>query len=584
MQIDRPTEGAKYNPKTGNYELPLGYYGLYCYENELQQDFKMTDRLVLTDDKIYIYFDYNEEIVDYVRQLPQRSWNNKEKRWETEINLKNIEEILKMVYKYDFIVDKRIYKLKEELEKDIEKSKSIKSDIEVEGLNLKLMPFQKAGVEYATRKKRTFIADEVGLGKTVQAISTIHELNSYPILILCPSFLKLNWQKEYKKWLKEDKEIHIINGMDSYKLPKADIYIINYYIISSHVKELKKLNLEGLIADESHALKSYNSQRTKAVQKLIEHSNIPVRLLLSATPIKNRPKEYIPQLKILDRLDDLGGFWNFTGRYCDRKKTHFGLDIDGRSNLVELNERLRETCFIRRKKEQVLDELPPVNRVEVNLEIDNRSNYEQAEKDIINWLEKNEGMEKAIRARYAETMVQISKLRELSAKGKFDNAVKWIKEFLETGEKLIVFGHHISITEKLSEEFNCLKITGNTTEEEKDKAVEDFQNTDKQLIVISLQAGSEGITLTKASNVCFMEMGWGYTDIVQAEGRAYGRLNDIHGLNSYFLVGENTIDEQMLSIINKKKEIVKQATDGEGKNEGKSMLKGTLNYIKKKHT
>lgn len=585
--VPKKIEGAKYDPKTRQYKIRIDQYGLYCYKQRIEQNTSFTDKNIVLIDKntIAIHFKYDEYLIEKVKEIPGRKWNNKDKRWEVKASLPNIKETLKFARDHSFNVDKNIYAKKEELDQEVKKSKSINSDIVVEGLNLNLRPFQKAGVEYATQKKRTFIADEVGLGKTVQAIATVNELNAYPVLVICPAFLKINWKEEYKKWLEDDKKIKIINGTDNETLQEADIYIINYYIIKDNLKLLKKINFGALIADESHNLKGYKSIRTKAVKELTEDMNIPVRLLLSATPIKNKPKEYIPQLEILDRLDDLGGFWNFTGRYCDRQKTSFGLDINGSTNLEELNQRLREVGFIRRSKSQVLSELPPVNRSKVYMEIDNRASYEEAERDIFNWLKKHESLKKAMKAKGAEVMVRIAKLRKLSAEGKLSNAYKWIKEFLETGEKLILFGHHISITEKIADDFNCLKITGNTTDEEKDKAVKAFQNDEnEQLIVISIQAGSEGITLTEASNVAFLEFGWTSTEHDQAEGRAYGRLNDVHGLNSYFLVGENTIDESILHLIEQKREIVDKATNGYSEEQEKEgMLNQSLNYLENKY-
>lgn len=931
FEVDEYIEGAKYDPKTKQYTLAIHLYGLYCYEKEVEQYTSFTDKNIKLDEDIVIYFDYDEDLIEKVKEIPGRKWDNTEKRWELKPSLSNIQNVVKFARDNEFNVHKEVYALKDKLEKEVEKSKAIDSNIEIDGLNLKLRPFQKAGVDYAINKKRTFIADQVGLGKdqpldaklltpngwvtmgeiqvgdyvigsdgkptkvigvypqglndvyevifndgsstecgkhhlwnvntsdrnaqnrpyqtkelieikddlfksdnqskrfiplvapiemekkdlpidpyvlgvllgdgelsiksrvklsntnqqlinifkkrlpkgiklrheqkgeysitdmknhnnrildslrelnlqgcksyqkfipkiylqgsikqrqallqglldtdgyafkgrnlfyssskrmckqvlqliqslggvgrskvknkkpkytykgevrigrpayqvsaikvpksislnkltknkkrlddkrfepsramkevnyigkkqtqcisvnaddglyvtddhivthnTVQAIATINQLNAYPALIICPAFLKINWKEEYKKWLEDDKEIVIIDGTKNKKLPKADIYIINYYIIKDNLTLLKKLNFSSLICDESHNLKGYKSQRTKAVKKLVKALDIPVRLLLSATPIKNKPKEYIPQLEILDRLEDLGGFWNFTGRYCDRKKTNFGMDINGASNLEELNQRLREVGFIRRKKSQVLKELPPVNRSRVWIEIDNRSSYEEAERDIFNWLKKNEGLKKALKARGAEVMVKIAKLRKLSAQGKKKNAYKWINEFLETGEKLILFAHHIDITESIAADFNCLKITGNTTDEEKDQAVKQFQNDpNKKLIVISIQAGSEGITLTEAQSVAFLEFGWTPAEHDQAEGRAYGRLNDIHGLNSYYLVGKDTIDESILNIIDNKREIVDKATDGEINEENKEgMLRESLNYLKNKY-
>ena len=412
---------------------------------------------------------------------------------------------------------------------------------------------------------------------------TVEKNNAYPVIVICPAFLKINWKKEYRKWLDKDLKITIIEGETNKEIPKSDVYIINYSILHHNIKLLKELELNSIIIDEIHYCSNHKSIRTKTIKDLVNTTNPKIRLGLSATPVKNKPKELIPQLEILGKLEEMGGFWNFTGRYCRRRKTEFGINIDGKSNLEELHNRLRSVGYIRRKKSQVLEELPPVNRVQIPVEIDNRNDYNKAKEDIIQWIEDNEGKEKAMRALYAETMVRISKLRELTAKGKLKNSIRWIKEFLDTGEKLIVFAHHKSITDKVAEEFNCLKITGKVSDKDKEKAVEKFQNDEEeQLIVISLQAGSEGLTLTASSNIVFLEMGWTSVMNDQAEGRAYGRLNDVHGLNSYYLVGENTIDEYMLRIIEEKREMTDKVIDGEHKEENKirrEVIGSILDYL-----
>jgi len=592
-------DSRRYNPKTKNWIIPSDR--LESLEKKLEgynirKEFKAEEievsnekQLILNEENVYIYFPYNETILDAVRALPNRKWNGDEKRWEATINKPNIDKLIKLGEKFGFHIDPELYELQEEYANQLEISQAVDADIKIEGLSkdLELMPFQKAGVKYAVNKKRTIIADEVGLGKTVQAIATVQKTDTYPVLVVCPAFLKLNWRKEYRKWLEEDLDITIIDGRENDKIKKdSDVYIINYSIIHHNIDILKKLNLRGLIVDESHYIKNHKAKRTKAVQKLAKNMDFDVRLLLSATPIKNRPKELIAQLKVLDKLDSMGGFWRFVHRYCNAHKTAFGLDVDGASNLEELHERLRTECMIRREKKNVLEELPPVNRTSIPIEISNMSEYRDAERDIIDYIRRNSGTKKAYKAMKAEMIVRLNKLRGLSAKGKLDEVEKWINDFLETGEKLIVFAHHKSVTEELADRFDALKITGNTSDEQKDEAVEAFQNNpDEKLIVISLQAGSEGITLTEASNVAFVEFGWTPTDHEQAEGRAYGRLNDIHGLNSYYFTAEDTIDEYVLNMIEEKREVISKTTRGEAVESEQiksSIIEDTLKHLAEK--
>ena len=144
---------------------------------------------------------------------------------------------------------------------------------------------------------------------------------------------------------------------------------------------------KAVVLDESHYIKNYKAQRTKNVTEI--GKNAAIKLCLTGTPILNRPQELLSQLGFLDRLDDMGGFWHFAERYCNAQKTQWGWDFSGASHLEELNEKLRQHCYIRRNKADVLKELPPKQRTFVPVEITNRRDYGKAERDFFGWLKKH---------------------------------------------------------------------------------------------------------------------------------------------------------------------------------------------------
>lgn len=577
--------GRRFDGKSKNWFIPLNKQAIDEMKNFVSEyEFFITKkaeekiekaknknprRVCINDDKITVKFPYDKDLVSVVKNIDstKRKWNSSKKRWEFDINIKNCESVINFAEENDFDVADEVYDRYDKCKTNIENSQAESADINIDigDESLELRPFQKAGVRYALEKEKTFIADEVGLGKTVQALSVIEAKNAFPVLIICPATLKLNWKKEIEKWISPifSVSINIINGRDNQEIEEADIQIINYDILHNNIKLLKDIAFEGLIVDESHKIKNHKAKRTKAVLKLVEEQNIPIRLLLSATPIKNRPRELISQLNVLGRLDDLGGFWRFANRYCNAEKTRWGLDMDGAGNLDEMNKILREKCFVRREKAEVLNELPEKVRTPVPMEIKNRGEYEDARRSIITYLADKEGEEEAKRAIRAEVLVKINKLKEIVAEGKFNNVVNWVRDFLESEEKLVLFAHHRSMTERLADEFDALRIVGGMEGVDKDRAVERFQNEDNEkLIVISLQAGGEGLTLTESSNVAFAEFGWTPTEHEQAEGRCYGRLNDVHSINSWFLIAENTIEEEILELIEKKEDIFDKAIRG----------------------
>jgi SNF2 family DNA or RNA helicase len=280
--------------------------------------------------------------------------------------------------------------------------------------------------------------------------------------------------------------------------------------------------------------------------------------------------------------------------------------MGGASNLSELNERMRATCYVRRNKADVLKELPAKQRADIVVEIDNRREYQRAESDLINWLgdraesdaeflasiahlseaeqrdakdERRESAEQ--RAAQAEQLVRIEALKQLSARGKMKAAIDWIESFLETGEKLVLFAHHVEIVEALAEKFSAPNITGSTPIERRQEYVDRFQNDpDCKLIVLNIRAGGVGLTLTAASNVAFVELDWTPAAHDQAEDRTH-RIGQSDNVTAWYLLGENTIDQEIAALISKKRAVVDAATDG-GTVENVSILKDLVNSLRGK--
>ena len=456
----------------------------------------------------------------------------------------------------------------------------------IEGLRGELMPFQKEGVAYALQKKRTFIADEMGLGKTVQAIATLQAAQAYPAVIITPSVVKLNWEREARRWLPEDREIHAVkNGKDLDTIENSDVVIINYELVSKMMDSLMERPFRMLIMDESHYAKNPKSQRTKAISTLSK--GVEYILLLSGTPLLNRPCELISQLKIMGRLREFGGWSGFVHKYCDAVKTRFGWDISGSSNLKELNAKLRNTCYIRRNKKAVLKDLPDKRRSEVVFELPAKSIkvYKKAKDDLVSYLRDNldKSEEEIERAKKAEALVKIEVLKQVSAQLKLEQATEWIHDFLETGEKLLVFMTHHEMVDTLKKEFpDAITITGDTSTEDKQAAIDKFQNDpNTKLALLGLKAANIGITMTAASNVAFLELGWTPSEMEQAEDRVY-RIGQKNSVNVWYLLAADTIDMQIASLIDRKHLVTKATADGKDLQASDGILKELIKELLKK--
>lgn len=480
------------------------------------------------------------------------------------------------------------------------------SDFEAQRLGGTLRDFQRAGADYIARNSGgVLMADEMGLGKTIQALAAVESRERFPLLIVSPAVVKYNWYHESVKWLGH-RSINVMDG--SSPMEYNEITIINYDLLEKRFNDLDSVVWHTIIFDESHYLKNYKAARTKAATLLAAHAES--RILLSGTPILNRPQELISQLIVMDKIHLFGGFWPFVNRYCKAKRTRFGWDFSGAANLEELNKKLRESCMIRREKREVLSELPEKTRADLWVNINNRPEYTKAENDLIEYLktdaiikaaamaeinektqteferlilagstnpaatlesqefrrgliaEYREGV--AQKAARAETLVKIGVLKQIAARGKIDAARAWIKNFFENGKtKLVVFAWHKFIIDSLADEFKCATITGETGAEEKTRAVADFQNDPNiKMLVCNIQAGGVGITLTAADSSLFLELGWNPGLMDQAEDRIHRIGQEADAVTIYRMLAESTIDRGVLEMIEAKRGDIENAVDG----------------------
>lgn len=461
----------------------------------------------------------------------------------------------------------------------------------------KIMDFQHESISYALEKKRTFIADSMGTGKTISALVTIDTAKVYPVIIVCPASLKRNWSYEILHWLDAlETDIYTISGKDSRNktklkaLQKAKFIIINYDILSAWTTELLKLNAKSLINDECHALKHKSSARSKAAKKLASNPYTRYILNLSGTPITNKPSDLINQLDILNRLNDLGGWQKFVLHYCKAYKKQvtrdrWVWDVSGASNLGELNSELRRACLIRHEKADVLKELPDKQHTIILVEPDNLKEYKLAEEDIIAFVQENAAknkqfleeinhlpeyiQEQAIfeqtqevieRTKRGEALAQIEILRQLAVKGKIAQAKEWIDNFLESGEKLLVFADHIEIQKLLLEIYpDAAHILGEDDLVTRDINVQRIQtDPDCNTGILSIKAAGVGLTLTSFNNALFIEHTWSPSEIEQACDRLH-RYSQLKKVNIYHILAENTIDWTIFKLLKKKQSIISQA-------------------------
>jgi superfamily II DNA or RNA helicase len=539
----------------------------------------------IVSNRLRIRTEYDPKLVTRLRMLPEAVWSKADSAWTVALDPVTLEfcdefDITLSVEDRQTLADANRL-----IEEAIAMSKAHDADIELPDTIAEdaLRPFQRAGVAYALAKRRTWIADEMGLGKTRQALAAVEAAGAWPALFVCPASVKENWIIEAREVLPKrfGRSIYGRKG-ERFDGMFDDFWVINYDLLPNHWPALKRVGLKAVVFDESHAhLSNPRLMRTKVAVEMgrqiaLGDPDNNLVLLLTGSPISNFADGLLPQLDVMSRLDDFGGRKAITQRYIRNATTH---GFDGH-RMVELHNRMRATCYLRRVKSDVATELPPKERqpIFMKLDDDDYSRYRKAESDIIEYI-RQRAREKAIengedptvaamiaaaRAQAAEHLVAITALKQLAAKLRMAEATRWIESFLEsTGRKLIVFGWHSSIVDDVADRFGGLRIAGSDPVPKRQATKERFQNDpDAKVISLQLKAGGVGITLHAASDVLFLEQGWTPATHNQAEDRAH-RIGQVNNVVAHYLLAEGTIDVSIYRLVEAKRKLSKAIEDGE---------------------
>ncbi|ETO19016.1 DEXH-box helicase [Reticulomyxa filosa] len=472
-----------------------------------------------------------------------------------------------------------------------------------------MYPFQKEGFAFALSKSgRCLIADEMGCGKTIQAIAVAYHYQKYwPLLIVTPSSLRLTWKSELMKWLPgclSDCDINVISsskdnvfehttsghhGPASKLKPIASVTIVSYTVLTMKKSEFSNAHFDIIICDESHYLKNFKTQRCKVILPLIKSAQKVI--LLSGTPTNNRPMELFTQIDGL-RPGEFMSFKDFTVRYCNGKKEKFGWTALGAVHLDELH-----ALLTRRLKKDVLEQLPDKVRSVVVLEIDKKAvkalqvaigrldkqrerrmktdnDMDRAEEDVV--IDMKSNSENAPEMRSGADALKMLELKNENLMACFRDTgivkIPGIKDYIadlfETGEKFLIFGHHIHVLNEIENKVSELagtayiRIDGDTKEIKRKEYVEKFQNDDKcRIAILSITAAGMGVTLTKATTVVFAELFWNPSVLLQCEDRAH-RISQKEVVNVVFLVGRDTLDDRIFPMIHYKLQVISKTLSG----------------------
>lgn len=497
---------------------------------------------IIQGDKIELSFPYDLDTIHKIRGIDGRKWNEPKHPnvWTIPVTPWHADVVMKMFPEFYF--DKTIEFL----------AQGEKENAPTIQLPKELYKFQKEGIEYiASVGGRCIIADDMGLGKSAEALVYLRLHSWGRVLIIAPSNVTFKWKdEECKRWWPEKTAEVVTTGKQP--MPDTDIVIMSYGIMVSRYEELNQIMFTNIILDEAHAVKSPKAQRTKVAKALVR-AGISKVLLLSGTPFMNNPGELFSLLNLLDPTG-FNNYYQYAIKYCGAHKlgSMWIFPKDVVTNREELEHRLKR-YMIRRTKQQVELQLPELVRSYIPIELSSTSEYKKAELAFVTDWRKAKSKVNAL--------VKLNELRQIIGREKIETTVELAENILEAGRKVVIFAHHKAVVLELHKKLNPYKvgvISGDTPAEERQRLSKQFllDNNQIRVMIISV-AGAEGINLYSASDIIFAEREWTPAREEQAEARLH-RIGQKSNVTSYVLVVKGTVDEKMDTLVRTKRAVIGQ--------------------------
>lgn len=448
-----------------------------------------------------------------------------------------------------------------------------------------LRDYQKTGVKWLYNIYKTgfggILADEMGLGKSIQLIYLIKlilkENKNAKILIVSPTSLIYNWQKEFDKFGKDMKYKVIASNKDQrekeIKDKKSNIFITTYGLVRNDIEIYEKINYDLIAIDEAQNIKNPSAGITKSVKKI----NSNVKLALTGTPLENSVMEL---WSIFDFI--------MPGYLTNQKKFQSlynvkDMDEENIKTLDRLNEQIKY-FILRRKKKEVTKDLP--DKIENNIYIDLNPNQKkiyaaevQKTKETMDEMIKAEGFEES---RF-KILQLLTKLRQIcidpslvfeNYKGessKIEELIKIIEEEKANGHKILLFSSYKKALDTIGPKLNNNKIStyyisGEVPAKKRIKLVESFNKDDTDVFMITIKAGGTGLNLTSATVVIHLDLWWNPQVENQATDRAH-RIGQKKAVEVIRIISKGTIEERILELQNKKRKLAEVLIEGDSRSE-----------------
>jgi SNF2 family DNA or RNA helicase len=457
-----------------------------------------------------------------------------------------------------------------------------------------LMPHQVQLIASAAAGHRTFLlADEPGLGKTAQALLAAEAANAYPLLVVVPSVVKINWAREAALWT-PNRSATVVHGNGDTVDGFADIVVVNYEVLDRHVGWFGDFGFRGMVVDEAHFIKNKNSQRSQHVldlsKRIRSRSARPLLMALTGTPLINDIEDFRaiwqflgwidesePLAELMDSLEDTGltpadpGFYS-AARQCvidlgivRRRKVDVAADIPARRTAdlpVELDEKVGRS--IRAAERDLARRL--VSRYETALAsrrsgvaLDSDGIDHDLVRKVARWEQKDASTTTA-----GENV--FSMMRRIG-QAKAGLAADYAAQVARSAGKVVFFAKHVDVMDVAEEAFakqgvRYSSIRGDQTPRVRQRNIDDFVNDpDVSIAVCSLTAAGVGLNLQVASNIVLAELSWTDAEQTQAIDRSH-RIGQTEPVTAWRIIAARTIDSKIAELIDSKAGLAARALDG----------------------
>lgn len=522
-------------------------------------------------------FPFDPATIAKIKQLPRARWSPENKEWRVPFSEMGL--YLARALIPELVLDEDLQRIASNLDqrfKDTAKIISKENGSILPGLPQFLLPYQRTGVEFLVRCENAILADDMGVGKTMQAIfyATLWQ----PRIVLCPASVKYFWRDEISRCFPSH-SVQVISGTSDTTQQDAEWTILNYDILACYLDALLERQFGVLLADEAHHCRTLEAIRTKAFLSIA--TRVPRVVCISGTPLINRPLDLFPLLVATKKLP-LNAKHFFGLRYCGGHQEYVPIrggrgrkravwKYNGSSNTEELKHYLK-SFMIRRTRAEIRNDLPPMLRTILTVDLDNLDEYLLEKNEVLEWLNQEQA------ASYNTKLVRINALRMKSAIGKISMVNERLGDIKEAGEKAVVFSSFLKPLYALhNQNAESILFEGKMNERQRHEAVSRFQNDpDCHFAFCSLDAGGEGITLTAANHLFFLDLPWMPSKLAQGEARLQ-RHGQQRTVNVIYVLGKGTVDEVMARVLSRKAATIDAIVDDESAM--KEMLEEVEQYL-----